>query len=330
MRPPTKSKKPTPRRAAGRLRGLNLRHILVPLDFSGLSRQALDCAVPLARKYRAKISLIHVAQSPAGLGAMPDGGLVLPVNLDRLKEVAEMHLVKLAAQLLPDELRGQLVVREGRAAAEVVAAAQALKVDLIVLSTNGRSGLKRMLLGSTAERIVGHAPCPVLTVRRRRRGPAERLAPDSPPVYPAELPWRRILVPLDFSLTSLRALQTAVPLAQASGARLQLLHVVEPNPYAAGMEAAVLLMPDREVAHLAKKQLVRVARKLIPARTPVTVSVQMGPAATTIVTTAETSHADLIVLAMHQHPGLNRLLMGHTAEQVVRHAKGPVFVIRKS
>ena len=323
-----KRKPNAPRTRRSAATTLALRHILVPLDFSGLSRQALDCAVPLARKYGAKISLVHVAQSPFVMSSFPEGGIVLPVNTDKLVSVAKTHLAELAAQLLPDELRGRTIVREGNAATEVVAAAKALKADLIVLSTHGRSGLKRVLLGSTAERILRHAHCPVLTVRRQEGEPAMRLLAQTKPLYPKQLPWRRILVPLDLSPASLRALQTAVALARASAARLLLLNVVEPNPYVTGMEGAVLLIPDRDLMDLAKQQLPRVARKFVPKSVPVTSMVGRGRAADVIGETAEAEGVDLIVLATHGHTGWDRLLMGSTAEQVVRHAKCPVFVAR--
>lgn len=305
------------------------RHILVPLDYSGLARQALLCAVPLARKHRAKISLVHVAQSPVVMRTTPDGGLVMPANTAKLVSVAKTQLNELATKLLPDALRGRMIVREGNPAAEVVATAKSLNADLIVLSTNGRSGLSRVLLGSTAERILRHAHCPVLTVRRQSRGPAMRLLSLEKPLYPDGLPWRRMLVPLDFSLTSLRALQVAVPLAKQSGARLLLLHVVEPNPYATGMEGAVLVRPDATVARDAKAQLPRIARRFVPRSVRVASLVGRGRAADVIVETAEEKSVDLIVLSTHGHTGLNRLLMGSTAEQVVRHAKCPVLVVRK-
>jgi nucleotide-binding universal stress UspA family protein len=308
---------------------LTLRHILVPMDFSGYARQALTCAVPLARKHRAKISLVHVAQTPVAMRTTPDGGLVMPVNTARLVEVAQTHLDELADILLPQELRGRLIVREGNAAVEVVAAAKRLNADLIVLSNTGRSGLKRIVLGSTAERIVRHAHCPVLTVRRGMDDSARRLLALQPPLYPKRLPWRRILVPLDFSLTSLRALKIAVPLAKQSGARLLLLNVVEPNPYATGMEGAVLVEPDAVITQRVRRQLPQVARRFVPKSLRTTALVGQGRAADVIVEMAKEKGVDLIVLATHGHTGLERLLMGSTAELVVRTAKCPVFVVRK-
>ncbi len=308
---------------------LTIRNILVPMDFSGFARQALTCAVPLARKHRAKISLIHVVRPTAALRAFPDGGIAIPMDAYRLVSVARTHLGDLAARLLPDELRGRMLVREGYPADQVVAAAKAIRADLIVLSNTGRSGLKRVVLGSTAERILRHAHCPVLTVRRQSSGPAMRLLSLEKPLYPQRLPWRRILAPLDFSLTSLRALKIAVPLAKESSARLVLLNVVEPNPYPTGMEGAILVTPDANLEQNAKKELPQVARRFVPKSIRVTSLVARGRAADVIVETAEKKGVDLIVLSTHGHTGLNRLLMGSTAEQVVRTAKCPVFVVRK-
>lgn len=308
---------------------LTFRHILAPLDFSGLASQALTCAVPLARNYRAKISLVHVVQSPVAIAAMPGAMGYVPVNTENLVGAAKTRLDALALQLLPEDVRGQVIVREGNPAREVVVSAKTLKADLIVLSNTGRSGLKRVVLGNTAERIVRHAHCPVLTVRRQSAGPALRLGSLERPLYPERLPWRRILVPLDFSLTSLQALRVAVPLGKQSGARLLLLYVVEPNPYPMSVEGAVLVMPDATVARNAKKQLPQVTRRLIPKSVRVTALVARGRAADTIVKTAEQNGVDLIVLSTHGHTGWERLLIGSTAEGVVRQAKCPVFVVRK-
>ena len=310
---------------------LTLQHLLVPLDFSGQSRQALTSAVPLARNHRARISLVHVVQPPtvSAWRGIPGGGHYLAMNMHQVVNVAQAHLDDLATQLLPEDVRGRTVVREGNAGYEVVSAAKALKADVIVLSTIGRSGLKRVVLGSTDERIVRHAHCPVLTVRRQMNESAMRLLALKKPLYPQRLPWRRILVPVDFSLTSLRALKIAVPLAKQSGARLLLLHVIEPNPYATGMEGAVLVMPEATVARNAKRQLPQVARRFVPKSVRAISLVAHGRAADVIVETAEQKGADLIVLSTHGHTGLARLLMGSTAEQVVRTAKCPVFVVSK-
>lgn len=304
-----------------------IQNIVVPLDFSGFARQALTCAVPLACRFKARIHLVHVAQSPVVMQSFPDGGIALPVNTDHLVALAQRQLEDMAARFLPAAVRAQTVVRQGSAAFEVVSAANTLEADLIVLSTTGRSGLSRAFLGSTAERIVRHAHCPVLTVRRGAG--AARMLSGEKPNYPERLPWRRILVPLDLSFTSLRALDTAAALAQHSHAGLFLLNVVEPSPYPTGMEGAVLAIPDQKLAENAKEQLPRLAERFVPKPVRVTSLVARGRAASVIVETAAAKGVDLIVLSTHGHTGLDRLLMGSTAEQVVRHAQCPVYVVRK-
>ena len=308
---------------------LKLRRILVPLDLSGLSRQALTCAVPLARSYKAKISLVHVVQPPIVVKAFPDGVSHIPISSNDLMNSIRVELDDLAKQLLPGDLLDRTIVRAGNAAYEVVLAANRLNTDLIVLSTNGRSGLKRAVLGSTAERIVRHAKCPVLTVRRRPSRQAVQASFHKGSAYARRLPWRRILVPLDFSLTSLRALPVAVQLAKQCGARLLLLNVVEPSPYPTGMEGVTLIVPDSELAQYAGTELPRIARRFVPKSVRVTPLIDHGRAANAIVDTAEEQGVDLIVLSTHGHTGLDRLLLGSTAEHVVRHAKCPVLVVRK-
>lgn len=134
-----------------------LQHLLVPLDFSGKSRQALRYAVPLAQKFAAKIHLVHI---------LPPPGKAELAELPRLKYAAIKRLGEMSASL-PPRLRAGNAVLVGHPADEILALAGRNNIDLIVLTTKGRSGLKRVLVGSTAERIMRHAPCPVMSVRRR-------------------------------------------------------------------------------------------------------------------------------------------------------------------
>jgi len=146
---------------------LKMRRILVPLDFSGHSRKALEAAVPLARRYGGKIFLVHVVQPPVVLSPLPAGGQYLaPMDNAMAINAAKTHLDELAAKLAPRELLERTLVRQGSPYHEITSAARTLKIDLIVIATHGHSGLKRVFIGSTAERVVRHAHCPVLAVRR--------------------------------------------------------------------------------------------------------------------------------------------------------------------
>jgi nucleotide-binding universal stress UspA family protein len=143
-----------------------------------------------------------------------------------------------------------------------------------------------------------------------------------------KLRWRRILVPIDFSKASLRALDVAVPLARDHGGRLFLLSVVEPAVFSAGMENVAVAVPDSVIAEESKDNLVGIARRLIPANVPVTVVVDRGRALDVISRVTKEQRIDLIVLTTHGRTGIDRFLMGSTAEQVVRYARCPVFVVR--
>ncbi|HQY06602.1 MAG TPA: universal stress protein [Lacunisphaera sp.] len=134
-----------------------IQHILVPLDFSGKSRQALRYAVPLAEKFAAVVHLVHVLPPPTKSEQ---------ADLPRRKHAAIKRLGDMAA-LLPPRLRTGNAVLLGKPADEILALARRNNIDLIVLTTKGRTGLARALVGSTAESIMRHAPCPVLSVRRR-------------------------------------------------------------------------------------------------------------------------------------------------------------------
>ena len=138
--------------------------ILVPIDFSAGSEKALASAVPLAHRFGAKLTLLHVVE-PAGT---PDFDTSFPLLLDedKLKGASRDRLEQIVKDGQVDpKLIEKTLVRFGRAFNEIVHAAKTLKVDLIIISTHGYTGLKHALLGSTTERVVRHASCPVLVVR---------------------------------------------------------------------------------------------------------------------------------------------------------------------
>jgi len=148
----------------------------------------------------------------------------------------------------------------------------------------------------------------------------------SPPVQGLRL--RRILVPVDFSKTALRALDVAVPLARDFGARLILVSAIEPNAFATGLDGNVLAVPDAILLDDAKARLPKIARRFVPSTIPVTCVASYGSPCEIITNTAEAKNVDLIVLTTHGRTALERFLMGSTAERVVRHARCPVFVVR--
>jgi nucleotide-binding universal stress UspA family protein len=136
----------------------------VPIDFSESSGKALDYAVPFARQFGAKLTLLHVVEPVAA----PDfaNSFPLMVENDRITAACKAQLQLLVKQkAIEPKLVEKTLVRQGRSFHEISEAARTLKTDLIIIATHGYTGLKHAFLGSTAERVVRHAPCPVLIVR---------------------------------------------------------------------------------------------------------------------------------------------------------------------
>jgi nucleotide-binding universal stress UspA family protein len=142
---------------------VSLRNILVPIDFSEASEKALSYAVPLARQFHAKITLLYVCQERF----CGTEFAYLPIEESAVNWTAIDQLNSLVRGKIAPELVGGTVVRHGLAFEQIAQAARDLNSDLIIINTHGYTGLKHVLVGSTAERVIRHAPCPVLVVRER-------------------------------------------------------------------------------------------------------------------------------------------------------------------
>jgi nucleotide-binding universal stress UspA family protein len=146
---------------------IKLKSILVPVDFSPPAQKALDYARSFAEQFGATVTLLYVVEPavyPTELG-------YVPAEIDTLyrtmHESAVKKLAALAEKQIPPSMGVQTLVRIGQPHRAITEAAKELDVDLIVIATHGYTGLKHTFLGSTTERVVRHAPCPVLTVRER-------------------------------------------------------------------------------------------------------------------------------------------------------------------
>lgn len=144
---------------------MNLHRILVPVDFSRESAKAMRYAVTLARQFDASVTLVHVVE--------PEYGPTDPSGNPTARRVPERkRLAKAKAKLgtMGQRILGpcrivETVIRSGLAFFEITEAAKALASDLIVVGTHGYGGVTRSVMGGTAEKVIRHAPCPVLVVR---------------------------------------------------------------------------------------------------------------------------------------------------------------------
>ena len=170
---------------------IEIKRILCPVDFSEFSQRAVEHAVAIAGWYDATVTLLHVRALVPIAPAVPE--MLPPMTLtpdDREELRAALSRFVPDGTAVPFERD----VVEGHAASEIVAHANAMRSDLVVLGTRGRTGFERLLLGSVTERVLRKAPCPVLSVP----GPADGATPVAPV-------FKRILCAVDFSDCSMRA-----------------------------------------------------------------------------------------------------------------------------
>ncbi len=206
-------------------------------------------------------------------------------------------------------------IRVGRAFDQICQVANEIQADLIVLSTHGQTGWERALLGSTAERVIRHAPCPVLVARKSR---SKRKA---------EFKLEKIVVPVDFSTCAARGLEYAVGLARLFGAELILLNVVQLHhdlPPVVVYTHSELSRWAREVAEAHMADLLSATDF---GEVKYAAAIKMGSPAQKTCRYAQQTGADLIVTATHGRTGLRHVLLGSTAEQIVRYARSPVLVV---
>ena len=148
---------------------MNIRSILLPTDFSRCAESALPYAADLARQMKARLVCLHVVETvmpPVGYAAVAEPMPVVDIG-GQLEESATRELPKLGAREECAGLDVEEVLVHGDAAGEIVRVARERDIDLIVISSHGRTGWGRMLFGSTAESVVRHAHCPVLVVKPR-------------------------------------------------------------------------------------------------------------------------------------------------------------------
>lgn len=142
-----------------------LKRVLVTTDFSPESRKAFTYAATLAAEFNATLDVLAVVERPPFLSGME----VVPIAMDtsESRSAAERRLVEWIREEVPSTVHATPLIREGKADREIIDAAAERGTDLIVIATHGYSGLKHAIMGSTTEKVVRHAPCPVLVVRQR-------------------------------------------------------------------------------------------------------------------------------------------------------------------
>jgi nucleotide-binding universal stress UspA family protein len=295
------------------------RTILVPVDFSSHGQAALAMGVGLARAHEgARLHVAHVFELRVPLS--PPYERIAPATyLEQVRAAASERFAKTLQGLAGSGVETESHLLDGVAADTICGLAASLPADVIVMGTRGLTGLKHVLLGSVAARVVREAACPVMTLKAddEHGAGAETSAR-----------FQRILVPVDFSPGSDAALALALRIAPA-GCELHLLHATDVLAMvtpAYGLAVPPGLLDDARAA--ATGRLAPAAERVRNAGHPVTTHVSIGPAAESILDTTRRVAADLIVMGTHGRTGLRRFVLGSVAARTVQHAQCPVLTTK--
>jgi nucleotide-binding universal stress UspA family protein len=301
---------------------IELKRILCPVDFSDFSRRALDHALGVARCHRSTVTALHVVPpipvtvpGPYYFGSETPPPMTLP-PVDRVAVAAQVERL-IASEQVPG-VNVEVLVEEGAAVyREILAQADRLRSDLIVIGTHGRTGFERLFLGSTAEKVLRKAPCPVMTVPPQ--------APDAMPRGP--VPFTRILCAVDFSASSKLALDYAISLAEEGAGALTLVHIIEVLPlyYDFSPPAVVDVAAWTEAALTQLRQMVPAE---VRSRCAVKEVVDTGKPYRKVLALAAESNTDLIVMGVQGRSAADLFFFGSTAQHVVREAPSAVLTLR--
>ena len=304
------------------MKTLNIQNIVVPIDFSKMSVQAIQIARQLARRFGASIHLAHVRHLNYAADFVAGAPPTVPFSFTTYEQVGEQTALKDLKKVAGDCGVSSAtcdVLSGAPPFDEICRLAQTIPADLVVMPTHGRTGLKHVFLGSTAERIVQHSSCPVLVTRgstlQVNNGSRFRI--------------KTILVPVDFSSCSREGLRYAIAFANEFGAKIILLHATYLGYIYSCEGTALYDIPALQKA--ARKTAEHKMRELVRSVNFGAVKFETaftdGSPVIDICAFAKDHGVDLIITSTHGTTGFTHVLIGSIAEQVVRHAPCSVLVV---
>src|ERR1700756_164333 len=290
---------------------MQLKSILCPIDFSEFSATAYQHALSLAEYYKARLVALHVVEIwkyPFAdyAGQEADYGKFSKM----MSEGGEMQLHRFTQQYSAGRLQPELVVDQGNAPRCILSFAQRENIEGIVMGTHGRSGFDRLVLGSSTDRVIRKAACPVLVVSNAVQKAVER--PDS------HHRLSRIIYCTDFSHNSEQARGYAISLAAEYNAELALFHVAE-NPPDVSKAEAIVAARTQELDKLVSET----ERESLNVRS----AVRFGKPYEEIVRYANDVRADLIIMTARGGDAVDRAVFGSTTYRVIQLGPCPVLAI---
>jgi nucleotide-binding universal stress UspA family protein len=291
---------------------MQFKRILCPVDFSDFSASAYEYALTLAEYYKAHLVVLHAIE----LSKYPYADYVGATGnfADLLRALCEGGKARLPEFVKKHSRHGvepQLLVDQGNPSDLILSFVQKHDVELIVMGTHGRRGFDRLVLGSTTDRVIRRACCPVLVVSNPEHN-VMTTGPDG------KHRLSRIVYCTDFSVHSERALQYAISLAAQYGAELTMLHVVEGTPDPTGAKAVIAARAEQ-----LNKLISDEHRKHLDVRS----AVRHGKAYEEIVGYSKEEQAHLIIMTARGGDAVDRAVFGSTTYRVIQLGPCPVLAI---
>ena len=312
--------------------------VLVPLDGSTNAAQAWPYGRLIAKAAGAELEILWIVESlvdrarhmtaatESDIDEVSSSGMLTFDNLTKAQEratnAAQAHLDEVADEAATEGTPVTTIVREGRPADVIIEAAGDQEGTLIVMGTHGRSGIARWVYGSVADRVIHHAATSTLVVRSKegQQRPPEHIT--------------RVIVPLDGSQTSERAIPSAVEMAKALGVGITIIRALD-----LGIEGTIPvsdigeppIINTEEVRAQGESYVQSIADQVrgLGITDVVTKAVDERPAEAIIDEVGETGDK-LVVMGSHGRSGAGRWLLGSIADNVVRHGTGPVLIVRRA
>lgn len=275
-----------------------MKKILVPTDFTENASNALNLAVEVAQENNSKLYLLHVVEYPIGATIDPIGvSIVQPTDtelIDELTRNAKEKLKVIEEDLLKEEVEVTSSVDLGNAYLSVVDKIKEEDIDIVIMGTHGASGVKEFIIGSNAEKVVRHATCPVLTIKNA--------------IKKDDI--KSVVFGSDFMDISDDVIMHLKQLQKTFGVQIHFVRINTPNNFE----------KDRVMRKLIEKMIEQQMFTDCDYTIYNDIYEEDG-----LLNFAEDINADIIAMATHGRTGISHLISGSIAEDVVNHAKRPVW-----
>ena len=296
---------------------IHFQRILCATDLSDFSNSAVVQAIGMAKEFGATLYICHVIDLP--MVSMHGAAFVYPE--DQIEEMKTGAIQQIKNLVKDSALNWEAVVETGPVSSTLCRLASDKQADLVIVSTHGRTGLKRLFLGSVTERLLRTIACPLLVVT-----PSE--TPASPQTSFKGFGFKQILVGCDFSVDSGRAVDVGFSLAQEFEAAIHLVHVVEPFVYReTTMPEAEKMETFSDLATGCRERLEALVPEEAHNWCEIHIICEAGKPFQALKSYADAHQVDLIVLGVRGHSLVETMLLGSTTDRVIRGVSCPVLSV---